>query len=84
MLIIQNIQTKELKAIGPVQVQDWEELAIPESDFIDKKTIINEVIEAYGLGELQTLSHISSPNVLKATVEKDGLSYHVSASIKKE
>ncbi len=84
MLIITKIQTKELKAIDPAEVTDWEDLAIPENDFVDKKTLITAVVEAYDLGKLQTLSHISSPSVLKATVEKDGQTYHLSAKINHE
>ncbi|GAP01229.1 hypothetical protein FFRU_050450 [Fructobacillus fructosus] len=84
MLIITKIQTKELKAIGPAEVTDWEDLAIPKNDFVDKKTLITAVVEAYDLGKLQTLSHISSPSVLKATVEKDGQTYHLSAKINQE
>ncbi|MCK8616797.1 hypothetical protein LNP00_00230 [Fructobacillus sp. M158] len=84
MIIIQKIQTKELKAIGPAEVKEWDDLAIPENDFIDKKALVAAVIEAYDLGELETFSHIASPSVLKATVEKDGQSYHLSGKIHQE
>ncbi|MBS9335747.1 hypothetical protein [Fructobacillus papyrifericola] len=84
MLVISKIQTKELKALGQAEIKDWDELAIPESDFISKKDLVKAVIEAYDLGDLQTLSHVSSPSVLKATVEKEGQAYHLSARIREE
>ena len=84
MLIITKIQTKELKAIGRANTREYENLAIPALNFSSKKELVQEVVDAYDLGELTTLSHVSSPNVLKATVEKDNVAYHLSAKIHEE
>lgn len=84
MLIITKIQTKELKTIGRADTREYEDLAIPAMEISSKKELVQEVIDAYDLGELTTLSHVSSPNVLKATVEKDNVAYHLSAKIHEE
>ena len=84
MLIITKIQTKELKSMGRADTREYEDLAIPAMDFSSKKELVQEVIDAYDLGELTTLSHVSSPNFLKATVEKDNVAYHLSAKIHEE
>lgn len=84
MLLITKIKTKELKNYGHAESYDWDDLAIPESEFSSKKALAEAVIEAYDLGELTALSHVSSTAVLKAAVEKDGQAYHLSAQIKAE
>ncbi|MBS9338840.1 hypothetical protein G6R29_04275 [Fructobacillus sp. M2-14] len=84
MLLITKIKTKELKSYGPAESWDWDDLAIPETGFGSKKDVVQAVIEAYDLGELSSYSHVSSPGVLKASVEKDGKAYHLSAHLKEE
>ncbi|MCO0831728.1 hypothetical protein NFX39_01290 [Fructobacillus sp. W13] len=80
--MITKIKTKELKNDGRAESYDWDDLAIPESDYASKKELAKAVAEAYDLGEVTALSHVSSKAVLKATLEKDGQAYHLSAHVK--
>ncbi|MBS9334930.1 hypothetical protein LQZ24_06185 [Fructobacillus sp. M1-13] len=84
MLIIEKITVQELKAIGQAETIAYDDLAIPETEYGSKKDLVQAVIEAYDLGELTTLSHISSPHVLKAAIEKSGHDYQLQAKIRQE
>ncbi|GIC69767.1 hypothetical protein [Fructobacillus tropaeoli] len=81
MIIIEQIKTKELVQMGPAKDRDWEDLALPDMGQSPKE-LVKAVIEAYDLGELISQAHTANPKVLKATVEKDHASYHLSAKIK--
>ncbi|GAP02378.1 hypothetical protein FPFC_012580 [Fructobacillus pseudoficulneus] len=78
--MIEAIKTKELVQMGPAKDRDWEDLALPDLGQSPKELVL-AVIAAYDLGELISQAHTSNPKVLKATVEKDGTSYHLSAKI---
>ncbi|GAO99697.1 hypothetical protein [Fructobacillus ficulneus] len=81
MLIIEKIKTKELVSFGPAIDREWADLALPEMDQ-SPKDLVKAVIEAYDLGELMAQAHTSNPSVLKATVEKDQQSFHLSAHVR--
>ncbi|CAK1230523.1 hypothetical protein R82265_HNDDMDAM_00276 [Fructobacillus cardui] len=81
MIIIEQIKTKELVQMGPAKDRDWEDLALPDMGQSTKE-LVKAVIEAYDLGELIAQAHTATPKVLRATVEKDHTSYHLSAKIR--
>ncbi|MDF7637016.1 hypothetical protein PT274_01880 [Leuconostocaceae bacterium ESL0958] len=84
MLIIHHIKSSALRNFGQRDSQEWPDLTLPIAAQQKQQDLLAAVIEAYDLGQVISQTQVSNQRVLKATVEKDGQQYQLTAKIREE
>ncbi|CAK8053632.1 hypothetical protein [Eupransor demetentiae] len=84
MLNIHAISTKSMSRKGPAVTKDYDSLFLTLPSDTSKKVIVNAIIEAYDLGQLESITNHTNTSKIKARIHSSDGPLLLSAEVDAE